>query len=161
MVKPGNERSCSKSVKWQRPSHKLIGKENTRWLGKTPTRTKYLTHWLKGSKCQKYYSIILEQLSVVTRSVIPEELAPIKEHFKTFLVAEKSTRKSVSSFIVGILNEQNIPFQDCRGQSYNPGANIKNKGNGARLLQHNSRAFSVPNGDHTVNLGVADAASDV
>ena len=54
----------------------------------------------------------------------------------------------------------NIPFDDCRGQSYDNGANMKgaNKGVQARLSKKNPRAFYVPCGAHSLNLVVSDAA---
>ncbi|GAA6099053.1 zinc finger MYM-type protein 1-like isoform X1, partial [Tachysurus ichikawai] len=68
----------------------------------------------------------------------------MKQHF------EESTRESLSALILKRLEELNIPFEDCRGQSYDNGANMKgkNKGVQARLLQLNSRAFFVPCGAH-------------
>lgn len=61
------------------------------------------------------------------------------------LVAEESAGESLSSLILKRLEELNIPFEDCRGQSYDNGANMKgkNKGVQARLLQLISRAFFV------------------
>ncbi|XP_076044693.1 zinc finger MYM-type protein 1-like [Oratosquilla oratoria] len=58
------------------------------------------------------------------------------------------------------LKELNIPFENCKGQSYDNGANMKgkNKGVQARLLQLNPRSLFVPCGAHTVNLVVCDAA---
>ncbi|XP_042211691.1 zinc finger MYM-type protein 1-like [Homarus americanus] len=101
-----------------------------------------LEKWWKKSK---YFSIILdctpdlshkEQLSVI-RTVSLEDTPQIKEHFMGFLVAEESTGASLSSLILKRLEELNIPFEDCRGQSYNNGANMrgKNKGVQAGLLQ--------------------------
>ncbi|KAK0131768.1 Zinc finger MYM-type protein 1 [Merluccius polli] len=60
----------------------------------------------------------------------------------------------------GTLEELGIPFEDCRGQSYDNGANMKgkNKGVQARLLENNPRALFVPCGAHTLNLVVCDAA---
>jgi len=125
---------------------------------------------LEEIKTSKYFSIILdctpdlshkEQLSVIVRIVsLEEELPQIKEHFMGFLVAEESTGESLSALILKRLEELNIPFEDCRGQSYDNGANMKgkNKGVQARLLQLNSRAFFVPCGAHSLNLVVADAA---
>ena len=57
------------------------------------------------------------------------------------------------------LSEFNINFDDCRGQSYDNGANMKgkNKGVQARLLEKNCRALYVPCGAHTLNLVVTDA----
>lgn len=120
-------------------------------------------------KTCKYYSIILdcppdqshkEQLSVIVRIVTQDDKPQIKEHFLGFLVAEESTGESLSTVILKRLEELNIPFEDCRGQSYNNGTNMKGKKKGvqARLLQKNPRAFYVPCGVHTLNLVVADAA---
>ncbi|XP_061880986.1 zinc finger MYM-type protein 1-like [Entelurus aequoreus] len=106
-------------------------------------------------KTSKYFSIILactpdlshkEQLSVIVRIVSQEDIPQVKEHFLGFLVAEESTGDTLSTLILKRLEELNIPFEDCRGQSYDNGANMKgkNKGVQARLLQLNSRAFFVP-----------------
>ncbi|XP_064111534.1 zinc finger MYM-type protein 1-like [Macrobrachium nipponense] len=113
----------------------------------------------------KYFSIILdctpdlshkEQLSVIIRIVTAEGTAQIKEYFIGFLEAEQTTGEDLSRLILKKLEELNIPFEDCRGQSYENGANMrgKNKGVQARLLQLNPRALFVPCGAHTVNLVV-------
>ncbi|KAK0147356.1 Zinc finger MYM-type protein 1 [Merluccius polli] len=117
----------------------------------------------------KYYSIILdctpdvshrEQMSVVVRIVTLGQTPEIKEHFLGFLIAPESTGLGLSNLILNQLEELNIPFQDCRGQSYDNGANMKgkNKGVQARLLAKNPRAFYVPCSAHTLNLTVSDAA---
>ncbi|GAA6075039.1 zinc finger MYM-type protein 1-like isoform X1, partial [Tachysurus ichikawai] len=49
---------------------------------------------------------------------LEEKLPQIKEHFMGFLVAEESTGESLSALILKRLEELNIPFEDCRGQSY-------------------------------------------
>lgn len=96
-------------------------------------------------KESKYYAITLdctpdishkEQMSVIVRTV-SLRASEIKEYFWGFLIAS----------------------QDCRGQSYDNGANMKgrNKGVQARLLAKNPRAFYVPCSAHTVNLMVYDA----
>lgn len=66
----------------------------------------------------------------------------------------------MASLILKRLEELKIPFEDCRGQSYDNGANMRgrNKGVQARLLEMNPRALFVPCGAHTLNLVVADAA---
>ena len=131
--------------------------------------SKILETIVEEVKTSKYFSIILdctpdlshkEQLSVILRIVSLGDTPQVKEHFMGFLVAEESTGESLSTLILRRLEELNIPFQDCRGQSYDNGANMKgkNKGVQARLLQLNSRAFFVPCGAHTLNLVVADAA---
>lgn len=77
-----------------------------------------------------------------------------------FLEAEESTGKHLASLILKRLEELEIPFEDCRGQCYDNGANMrgKNKDVQARLLEMNPRALLVPCWDHTLNLVVADAA---
>ncbi|KAG1925876.1 zinc finger MYM-type protein [Pimephales promelas] len=58
------------------------------------------------------------------------------------------------------LKELGIPFENCRGQAYDNGANMRGKKQGVqtRLLQLNPRALFVPCGAHTMNLVIADAA---
>lgn len=77
-----------------------------------------------------------------------------------FLEVESSTGESLSTLILRKLEELNIPFEDCRGQSYDNGANMKGKSKGvqARLLKINPRALFVPCGAHTLNLVISDAA---
>ncbi len=56
-----------------------------------------------------------------------------------FLEAEESTSQHLASMILTRLEELGIPFEDCRGQSYDNVANKKgrNKGVQARLLENN------------------------
>ncbi|KAK0137692.1 Zinc finger MYM-type protein 1 [Merluccius polli] len=135
-------------------------------MGKT-----IVQHMLKEIKQAKYYSIILdctpdlshiEQLSVIVRMVAVDntDTPTMKEHFMGFLEVESSTGESLSNLILKRLEEFNLPFEDCRGQSYDNGANMKGKTKGvqARLLRENPRALFVPCGAHTLNLVVADAA---
>ncbi|XP_055771271.1 uncharacterized protein LOC129847549 [Salvelinus fontinalis] len=72
---------------------------------------------------------------------------------------QKSPRPTFVNLILKRLEELNIPFEDCRGQSYDNGANMRgtNKGIQAKLLEINPRALFVPCGAHTLNLVVADA----
>ncbi|XP_056615792.1 uncharacterized protein LOC130430665 [Triplophysa dalaica] len=63
---------------------------------------------------------------LVTLGKAPE----IKEHFLGFLIAPESTGLGLSSLILNRLQELNIPFHDCRGQSYDNGANMKGKNKG-------------------------------
>ncbi|XP_030225015.1 zinc finger MYM-type protein 1-like [Gadus morhua] len=132
---------------------------------------KIVHYMLREIKLAKYYSIILdctpdlshvEQLSVIVRIVAADDTdtPKIKEHFMGFLEVESSTGESLSNLILKRLEEFNLPFEDCRGQSYDNGANMKGKVKGvqARLLKKNPRALFVPCGAHTLNLVVADAA---
>jgi len=152
------------------------GASHTSYLGKMIQNElidciggKIVEHMVDEIKQSKYFSIILdctpdlshtEQLSVIIRLVAMEDTPQIKEHFMGFLEVEESTGESLSTLILKRLEELNIPFEDCRGQSYDNGANMKGKRKGvqARLLQINPRALFVPCGAHTLNLVVADAA---
>lgn len=76
------------------------------------------------------------------------------------LGAEESTGQHLATLILKRLEELKIPFEGCRGQSHDNGANIRGKKKGVqvRLLEMNPRALFVPYGAHTLNLVVADAA---
>ncbi|KAG1973804.1 zinc finger MYM-type protein 1-like isoform X2 [Pimephales promelas] len=152
------------------------GMQHNTYLGKTIQNEliecvsdKIMEVMVAEIKDSKYYSIILdctpdvshhEQMSVVVRTVTLGKTPEIKEHFLGFLIAPESTGLGLSTQILNRLDELNIPFQDCRGQSYDNGANMKgkNKGVQARLLVKNPRAFYVPCSAHTLNLTVSDAA---
>ncbi|KAK0145737.1 Zinc finger MYM-type protein 1 [Merluccius polli] len=117
----------------------------------------------------KYYAIILdctpdishkEQMSLVVRIV---ELVPkpdIKEYFLGFMNVVETTGLNLSNVVLEKLRELGISFEDCRGQAYDNGANMKGKRQGvqASLLQLNSRAVFVPCAAHTMNLVISDAA---
>ncbi|KAL6470600.1 hypothetical protein MHYP_G00217190 [Metynnis hypsauchen] len=117
----------------------------------------------------KYYAIILdctpdishkEQMSLVVRIV---ELVPephINEYFLGYMNVVETTGLNLSNVVLEKLRELGIPFDDCRGQAYDNGANMKGKRQGvqARLLQLNPRAAFVPCAAHTINLVISDAA---
>lgn len=77
-----------------------------------------------------------------------------------FLEVEESTEESLSTLIVKTLEDLNIPFEDCRVQSYDYGANmkLKRKGVQAKLLQINPSALYVSSRAHTLDLVVSEAA---
>lgn len=84
----------------------------------------------------KFFSVILdctsdishtEQLSVVIQIVSLAKELHIKEHFTGFLEAEKSTGQHLASLNLKRLEELKVPFMDCRGQSYDNGANMRGK----------------------------------
>lgn len=70
-----------------------------------------------------------------------------------FLEAEESTGESLSTLILKRLEELSIPFEDCRGQSYDNGANMKGrlKESKPSFWEENPRTLFVPCGAHTVN----------
>ncbi|XP_023696748.2 52 kDa repressor of the inhibitor of the protein kinase-like isoform X1 [Paramormyrops kingsleyae] len=130
---------------------------------------KVLATVVQEIKQSKYFSLILgctpdvnhtEHLSVLIRIVTLGEDPQVKEHFMGFLEADEFTGQSLATLILQRLDDWQISFDDCRGQSYDNGANMRGKSQGvqATLLQKNPRAFFVPCGAHTLNLVVADAA---
>jgi len=72
-------------------------------------------------------------MTVVVRTVTLGKTPEIKKHFLRFLIASESTGLGLSTQILTSLEELNIPFQDCRGQSYDNGANMKGKTKECRL----------------------------
>lgn len=49
----------------------------------------------------------------------------IKEHFIGFKTVHNSSGTSLKDLFLRTLQENHIPFRDCRGQSYENGANMK------------------------------------
>jgi hypothetical protein len=107
----------------------------------------------------KYFSIILdctrdisrvEQLSVILR-FINKDTADIEEHFVGFLAVEKTTAESLTNCIITELKQLGVPLQNCRGQGYDNGANMRGERSGVqrRLLDINPLAFFVPCGCHS------------
>ena len=58
------------------------------------------------------------------------------------------------------LEDLNLCFQNCRGQGYDNGANMKGfkRGVQKRLLELNPKSFYVPCGCHSLNLILEDMA---
>lgn len=122
----------------------------------------------------KYFSVMLdctpdishmEQMSVVLRIVKPSqntaEPVVIVEHFLGFLdVSPSTTGEALQQKFIEFLEDLKLTFKDCRGQSYDNGANMKGKYKGvqARLLKVNPKALFIPCSAHTLNLVVADGA---
>ncbi|KAK0141044.1 Zinc finger MYM-type protein 1 [Merluccius polli] len=93
-------------------------------------------------------------MSLVVRIV---ELVPkpdIKVYFLGFMNVVEMIGLNLSNVVLEKLRELGISFEDCRGQAYDNGANMKGKRQGvqARLLQLNSRAVFVHGAAHTMNL---------
>lgn len=71
-----------------------------------------------------------------------------------------SKRLALTYPMLSLTSRRSLAFQNCQGQAYDNGANMKGKKQGvqARLLQLNLRALFVLCGAHTMNLVIADAA---
>lgn len=71
-------------------------------------------------------------MSIILRSVALKGKPEIKEHFLGFVNVEVTTGLNLSTVILDKLNELKIPFEDCRGQAYDNGANMKGKHQGVQ-----------------------------
>ena len=126
---------------------------------------------LQQLKLAKYFSIILdctpdmshhEQMSVILRYVLcNEEAAVVEETFFGYLRISDSTGKGLLDAFLEKATEMQLELSDCRGQSYDNGANMKGKHSGvqARMLDINPKAVYVPCTIHTLNLVVVDSAN--
>ena len=126
---------------------------------------------LQQLKLAKYFSIILdctpdmshhEQMSVILRYVLcNEEAAVVKETFFGYLRISDSTGKGLLDAFLEKATELQLELSDCRGQSYDNGANMKEKHSGvqARMLDINPKAVYVSCANHTLNLVVVDSAN--
>ena len=102
-----------------------------------------------------------EQMSVILRYVLcNEEAAVVKETFFGYLRISDSTGKGLLDAFLEKATELQLELSDCRGQSYDNGANMKGKHSGvqARMLDINPKAVYVPCANHTLNLVVVDSA---
>ncbi|XP_065658671.1 52 kDa repressor of the inhibitor of the protein kinase-like [Hydra vulgaris] len=103
---------------------------------------------LSKVKKAKYFSIILdctpdvshkEQMSIILRSVvcIPGTGINISENFFGYLKVDDTTGKGLLDAFLDQTKKWELNILDCRGQSYDNGANMKGKAKGvqARLLQ--------------------------
>ena len=83
------------------------------------------------------------------------------ETFFGYLRISDSTGKGLLDAFLEKATELQLELSDCRGQSYDNGANMKGKHSGvqARMLDINPKAVYVPCANHTLNLVVVDSAN--
>lgn len=126
---------------------------------------------LNRVKEAKYFALILdctpdlsrkEQLSIILRYVHEksDKTVEICESFVDFVEITDTTGKGMSETVFKALENYGLDIQNCRGQGYDNGANMKGKHSGLqkRIIDQNKRAFFVPCGCHSLNLVVSDAA---
>ncbi|XP_065664386.1 zinc finger MYM-type protein 1-like [Hydra vulgaris] len=126
---------------------------------------------LSKVKKAKYYSIILdctpdvshkEQMSIILRSVTctPGVGIDISENFFGYLTVNDTTGKGLFNAFLNQAKNWDLIILDCRGQSYDNGANMKGKVKGvqARFLEMNPMALYVPCANHSLNLVIVDGA---
>ncbi|CAN7952242.1 unnamed protein product [Ixodes pacificus] len=97
-----------------------------------------LKHILERLMAAKYYSLILdctpdishtEKMSFTLRFLDTiDDKVPIQEHFIGFKTVCESTGEGLTKAIMSTLEEGDIMIEDCRGQGYDNGANMKGKG---------------------------------
>ncbi|XP_047135316.1 zinc finger MYM-type protein 1-like [Hydra vulgaris] len=122
-------------------------------------------------KKAKYYSVILdctpdvshkEQMSIILRSVTCTSRVGINisENFFGYLTVNDTTGKGLLDAFLNQAKKWDLNILDCRGQSYDNGANMKGKLKGvqARLLEMNPKAIYVPCANHSLNLVIVDGA---
>jgi len=119
----------------------------------------------------KYFSIIAdctrdvsrtEQLTITIRFVeYTNTTVQIREHFIGFLEAEQTTGEYLSKSILKHIENSNLDIQNCRGQGYDNGANMKGCNIGVQklILDCNPRAFFIPCACHNINLTLCDSAN--
>ena len=118
----------------------------------------------------KYYSIILdctpdaghqEQMTMILRICnIVSTPVEINEYFVGFMSVDDSTGLGLAEACLEKLEDLNLCFQNCRGQGYDNGANMKgcNRGVQKHLLELNPKSFYVLCGCHSLNLILGDMA---
>ncbi|XP_047127661.1 zinc finger MYM-type protein 1-like [Hydra vulgaris] len=122
-------------------------------------------------KKAKYYSVILDctpdvshkkQMSIILRSVTCTSRVGIKisENSFRYLTVNDTTGKGLLDAFLNQAKKWDLNILDCRGQSYDNGANMKRKLKGvqARLLEMNPKAIYVPCANHSLNLVIVDGA---
>jgi len=78
----------------------------------------------------------------------------VKERLLSFVDCSLKTGEAIASLISDKLTEKNIPLQDCRGQGYDNGSNMKGKYKGVQaiILASNSLAVYSACAGHSLNL---------
>lgn len=84
----------------------------------------------------------------------------VKERLLGFLDCSQKTGEAISELILSHLNKSQIPLQDCRGQGYDNGSNMKGayKGVQAIILSKNNLAIYSACACHSLNLCGEQAA---
>ncbi|KAK9685609.1 hypothetical protein QE152_g37908 [Popillia japonica] len=104
--------------------------------------------------------IYLVKLIARLDPVLRPKTTEIEEHFIGFLAVEKTTAESLSNYIITELEQLGISLQNCRGQGYDNGANMRGEKSAVqkRILDINPLAYFLPCGSPSWNLILGDAA---
>ena len=120
----------------------------------------------------KYYSIIvdatpdsahIEQTVFILRYVLfnkDNHKFEIQERFLEFVDCNNKTGEAIAELIISTLKRHKIPLDDCRGQGYDNGSNMRGQYKGAqsRILKNHPLAAFAPCACHTLNLCGVQAA---
>ena len=100
-------------------------------------------------------------LSFSVMYYVMKKLLLLKKHFFGYWRISDSTGKGLLDAFLEKATELQLELSDCRGQSYDNGANMKGKHSGvqARMLDINPKAVYVSCANHTLNLVVVDSAN--
>ncbi|XP_065663687.1 zinc finger MYM-type protein 1-like [Hydra vulgaris] len=84
----------------------------------------------------------------------------ISENFFGYLTVNDTTGKGLIDAFLNQAKKWDLNILDCRGQSYDNGANMKGKLKGVqdRLLEMNPKTIYVPCANHSLNLVIVDGA---
>lgn len=111
----------------------------------------------------KYFSLIVDSTADVSLTIatVAVHNVEVKEYFMGFLASEESTGETQSSLVLKTLQELNISFENCMGQSYDNGAHMKGKKERcpSQTVRNQPKGLVVPCATHSLNLVVADAGN--
>lgn len=84
----------------------------------------------------------------------------VEEHVIDFIPVSDQTGKGLSNALLAELEALGLSINDCRGQGYDNGANMKGQNQGVQthILRLNPRAYFMPCGCHNLNLTLGDMA---
>lgn len=130
--------------------------------------TEIRTDIVKDINNAKYYSLIFdctpdishnEQMTEILRYVKPNS-SEVEESFLDFFTVSNKTGEGLTQEILEKVEKDGLDINNCRGQSYDNGANMagKYKGVQARILEKNELAYFVPCVAHSLNLVGVHAA---
>ncbi|XP_068250235.1 uncharacterized protein [Palaemon carinicauda] len=98
-----------------------------------PVLKEHIANVQGGASHTSYLGNIIQN-EFIDCIITAEGTAQIKEYFIRFLEAEQTTGEDISRLILKKLEELNIPFEDCRGQPYDNGANMRGKNKGVQVV---------------------------
>ncbi|XP_031781025.2 zinc finger MYM-type protein 1-like [Nasonia vitripennis] len=121
-------------------------------------------------KCNKYYSIMIDETSDVSRlgqvSICLRTVSHnfvVKEHFMEFCNTGNTKSETLLKIVTEYLAKITLSINDLRGQCYDGASNVSGKITGlqTRIRELEPRALFVHCSAHSLNLVVQDALEDI